>query len=442
VSGERASDAPEWTGSAIVYGVIPKLFGERPFADVTDRLPYLADLGINALWMSPVTTPAEGDFGYAVVDHLTPNPAYGTPGELRALVSTAHDLGIRVLIDFVPNHSSDQHPFFRDAQEHGKRSPYWDWYDRDEHGAYTYYFDWQNLPNLNFDNPDVRRYITDAFAHWVREYDVDGFRVDACWGVRQRYPQYWPEWRREMKGMKDDMVLLAEASARDPWYYENGFDVGYDWTDALGRWAWEDVFSDPAAIAERLDAAIAADPLPGRVFRFLNNNDTGTRFVTVHGADVTRVAAALLLTLPGIPCVFTGDEIGAEYEPYTSPPPVDWTVGDEDLKAWYRRLCTLRAHHASLHSRAWTRVPVEPRRSELYTYLRHGDGGADPLLVVLNFGTEPVRTTLELPSAFRGFAASGELDDLLNQRRVAVLNGGSIDVPATSAMVLSPAGAG
>jgi cyclomaltodextrinase / maltogenic alpha-amylase / neopullulanase len=431
VTEPTPGDAPAWLDTAVVYGVIPRLFGERPFAAVTERLPYLRELGVNALWLSPVTTPAEGDFGYAVVDYLTPNPAFGTRDELRELVSDAHDLGIRVLIDFVPNHSSDEHPFFRDAQARGRSSPYRDWYDRDESGAYTYYFDWTNLPNFNFGNADVRRYVTNAFAHWVRTYDVDGFRVDACWGVRQRYPAYWPAWRQEMKDLKADMLLLAEASARDPWYYAHGFDAGYDWTDQLGRWAWEHVFDDPSQVAERLDAAIAADPQPSRVFRFLNNNDTGPRFVTTHGARMTRVAAALLLTLPGIPCVFTGDEIGAQYEPYASPPPVDWQQDDGGLRDWYTRLCGLRTSRPSLHSRHWTRLPLP--HGELYAYLRHDAGGADPLLVLLNFGREAREAVLNVPP----FPPDGELADILNDGRVPVV-GGQIAIGPQSAMILAP----
>jgi cyclomaltodextrinase len=142
-------------------------------------------------------------------------------------------------------------------------------------------------------------------------------------------PDFWPVWRAELKRIRPDLLLLAESSARDPYYFANGFDAGYDWTDRLGEWAWQEVFADPAHIPQRLRAALTNDGAgydpDAVVFRFLNNNDTGARFITRHGVGLTRVAAALLLTLPGIPGLYTGEEIGAEFEPYAGPPPIRWT---------------------------------------------------------------------------------------------------------------------
>ena len=107
-----------------------------------------------------------------------------------------------MLLDFVPNHTSDQHPWFVDAQANGPASVYWDYYDRDADGQPTHYFDWTNLPNLNYSNPEVERFMLEAFSYWVREFGVDGFRTDACWGVKERKPDFWPKWRRELKRIK------------------------------------------------------------------------------------------------------------------------------------------------------------------------------------------------------------------------------------------------
>jgi cyclomaltodextrinase / maltogenic alpha-amylase / neopullulanase len=421
--------------SAIVYGVIPPRFGSPPLRAVAGRLPYLAELGVNAVWLSPIAACPPGDFGYAVVDELAVRPDYGDEDDLRALVAEAHAVGIRVLLDLVPNHTSHLHPFFVDAEEHGSESRYHDWYDRDPNGAPTHYFNWTHLPNLNYENPEVRAYVDRAFAHWVSEFDVDGYRVDACWGVQRRRPAYWPAWSRALRDLKPDLLLIAEASARDEYWYESGYDLAYDWTDELGRWAWEDVFAEPAAVAGRLDRALAADPRPGRVLRFLNNNDTGARFVTRHGPATTRAAAALLLTLPGTPCIYTGDEVGAEFEPYGEAGVVDWDSDPHGLREWYRDLCRLRSSHASLRAAHMVRAEADPGGG-CYAYVRHGGEGDGPLLVVVNFGDEEVEVRVTLDRGFDSLAGAPALADVLGGGDVPGCEAG-IPVPAGSARILA-----
>jgi cyclomaltodextrinase len=419
---------PEQVPSAIVYGVIPPRFGSPPLRAVTARLAYLAELGIDAVWLSPIAACPPGDFGYAVVDELAVRDDYGDEDDLRALVARAHAEGIRVLLDLVPNHTSHLHPFFTDGLHA-------DWYDRDAQGQPTHYFDWTHLPNLNYDNPDVRAYMDRVFTHWVTEFDVDGFRVDACWGVQLRRPDYWPAWSRMLRGLKPGLLLIAEASARDEYWYESGYDLAYDWTDDLGRWAWEDVFSDRGEIADRLDRALAADPRPERVFRFLDNNDTGSRFVTRHGPGLTRAAAALVLTLPGVPCVYTGEEVGAEYEPYGAPGAVDWDSDPHGLREWYRSLCRLRASRPALHGAAWARAGIAPERGDCYAYVRgQGDEAA---LVLLNFGDDEARMRVTLPDGCEALSRASALVDLLG---VAELPGtaAGVPVPGGSARVLVP----
>jgi ABC-type spermidine/putrescine transport system permease subunit II len=228
--GVAVDDTPAWVDDAVLYGVVPSRFGPDGLRSVTARLPDLADLGVNALWLSPIAASPPGDYGYAVTDYLAVDPRHGTADDLRDLVRAAHGHGLRVLLDIVPNHTSDRHPFFREAEAGGPGSRYWDWYDRDAAGRATHYFTWTNLPNLNFANPEVREHVLEMSRFWVREFDVDGYRVDVAWGVQERAPDFWPRWRRELKALKPDLLLIAEASARDPRYVGHGFDAAYDWT--------------------------------------------------------------------------------------------------------------------------------------------------------------------------------------------------------------------
>lgn len=429
-------DNPKWVDTAVVYGVVPPLFGDDGFRSVTARIPYLADLGVSAIWLSPANVSPVGDFGYAVKDYFDLNPDYGTKEDFHLLVDTAHEHGIRVLMDFVPNHISDEHPYSVDAAERGEASHYHGFFDRTEDGEITHYFDWSNLNNVNYDNLEVRNMEIAAFSYWVRDFDVDGFRVDAAWGVKRRRPGFWPTWRDELKRIKPDLLLLAEASARDPYYFSNGFDAAYDWTEDLGRWAWQGVFDAPEVIADWLDEALLNPPKgydpDALIFRFLNNNDTGTRFVDAYGTNLTRPAAALLLTLPGIPELYTGDEIGASYLPYENLTPLVWKDRFE-LRQYYRKLIELRRTTPALHSRDWTRVLVEPGGA-VYAYVRTAPN-APPVLVLLNF-SKATQVEASLEGDLAAFAG-GRVTDLLTGERF-TLGAGSAKVPleAFSARIL------
>lgn len=392
---------PEWVRNAVIYGTLPNKFGAPPLRATTARLGYLEQLGITAIWLAPSNTTIPYEAGYAVIDYFGVRADFGTADDLRELVTEAHRRGIRVLMDFVPNHTSDRHPYYLDAEAHGARSEHYDFYDRDADGQATYYFSWKHLPNLNFDNPEVRRFMTEAMSYWVREFDIDGYRVDVAWGVKQRAPDFWPDLRRELQRIKPDVFLLAEASGRDPYYVENGFDAAYDWTDRLGEWAWQDVWEPADGLVQRLRAALTNDglgyPAGSRILRFINNNDTGERFVDRYGPGRTRVAAAMQFTLPGIPCPYTGDEIGASFHPYADIGPLDWDRDPHDLRAYYRRLIALRKELAGLRGPEFTEVAVEPGEW-IYAYVRPAD--TSPVLVVLNYHDRAYDARLRLPEPF------------------------------------------
>lgn len=441
---------PAWLQTAVVYGVIPFLFGSPAFKAIEDRLGDLLDLGINAIWLGPINVHPEDDYGYHVEDYFGLDPAYGTEEDFRNLIQAAHRNGIRVLMDFVPNHTSNTHPYFLDALKRGPESNYWDFYDRDASGNPTHSLpDWTDLPNLNYDNPEVRRMMIEAFSYWVREFNVDGFRVDAAWGVQARYPEFWPEWRRALKRIKPDMMLLAEASARDPYFFDNGFDVAYDWTYQPGGWAWGAAWNTEGSRKYRLLAYNLTDALTNRpegfhpdavIFRFLNNNDTGKRFITRHGEAITHVATALLLTLPGIPCIYTGDEYGLEFEPYQQVEPLLFKGQFPGLREYHKKLIALHKTVPSLHSRLWSLITPDAVPQTVFSYLRYDEASEAPVLVLLNFSEEPAELGFDIPSEF-GRPTDLHLYDLLADESIPAVAGGRIQVsvPASSARLLAQA---
>jgi glycosidase len=436
---------PAWIESAIVYGTIPRNFGSPAFQAVTGRLPYLQDLGINALWLAPVNVSPPGDYGYAVVDYFELNPRYGTKEDFKRMVEEAHARGIRVLMDLVPNHSSAEHPYYRDSINNGKQSHYWEFYDRDENGMFTHYFDWTHLPNLNYDNPEVQRWMLEASSYWVREFDIDGYRVDVAWGVTERKPEFWMEWRRELKRIKPDVFLLAEASARDPFYFDNGFDAAYDWTLDLGHWAWELVWdsNEHTLLTYNLKTVLLNEPRgyhpDALIFRFLNNNDTGPRFISNHGEGLTRVATALLLTLPGVPGIYTADEVGEFFSPYFDPNPLSWEENFPGLRDYHKKLIALRKEVPSLHSRQWQLLEVEPRQ-QVVGYLRYLEGNEQPVVVLLNFFEEDAEVEFSLPEEFQAQFAGDTLIDLLSDETITIDGSTPPRVPVAGfgARILAP----
>jgi cyclomaltodextrinase len=440
-ASELAEERPAWLDSAVVYGVAPFLFGARGFDDVTARLDAIKELGATVLWLAPVTATEEGDFGYAVTDHFALRDAFGTAEDLRELIAAADLRGMRIIMDFVSNHTSGQHSYHLSAEQRGPASPYYDFYDRDAAGKVTTYFGWANLKNLNYDNPEVQHYMVEAFAYWVRAFGIDGFRVDAAWGVRERAPEFWPRLRDELKRIDPGLLLLAEASARDPYYDIVGFDAAYDWTSRLGEWAWRDAFEAGAPTAALLRAAligsrsVEADAPMGRsgalVFRFLNNNDTGERFLTRYGVARTRLAATMLLTLPGLPLLYTGDEVGAEFEPYDEGPVLSWT-DVHGLRGHYARLMDLRRAHAEFRSERLEMLETSHPDTVL-AYMRPGEQREDDIIVLLNYDAKPVRVALPV-GAWKGTASA---TDLLSGNAITIASGApAIELPGWGARVL------
>ncbi|HKA62190.1 MAG TPA: alpha-amylase family glycosyl hydrolase [Methylomirabilota bacterium] len=351
-----------------MYQVYPRSFqdgnadGVGDLRGIRQRLPYLGELGIDAAWISPIYPSPMADFGYDISDYTGVDPIFGSLEEFDALLAAAHAQGLRILLDLVPNHTSDQHPWFRESRA-SRQSARRDWYiwrdpapdggppnnwlsnfggsawERDEATRQYYYHAFLAAqPDLNWRNPAVREAMHEVMRFWLRR-GVDGFRVDVIWHLLKDdqfrdnppNPAYQPgepphhvvlpvhtadlpEVHEAIAGMRrtldefPDRVLIGEIYLpieRLMAYY--GRDLGgthMPFNFALLSTPWR-----AREIAKLIDDYEAALPPGGWPNWVLGNHDR-PRIAGRVGPAQARIAAMLLLTLRGTPTVYYGDEIG------------------------------------------------------------------------------------------------------------------------------------
>jgi glycosidase len=382
-----------WVRDAVIYGVVPPLFGSRPFEAVTTALPRLARLGVSVLWLAPVFDCTPGDYGYEVTDLFAIRRDWGTEAELKRLVTRAHDHDLKVILDLPLNDTSSRAAYFRDAQRRGRRSPYYNFYERNAAGAPEHYFTWQSLPNLNYDDPRVRAMATDAALHWLDRLGHDGYRLDAAWGIQRRTPGFWAAWTATVRTAKPDVLLLAEGSATQAVWATAGFDLAYDWTAQLGRWHWAGAFASPNP-AVGLRRALAHRPRTTPL-RYLDDNDTGRRFIATHGIGMTRAATAALMTLDGVPEIFTGSEIGARYLPYQRTRPLPWRTDRGGLEEFHRRVIRLRRRTPQLTGDGLAVLPPRSAHDPVLAFRRWAHDLGAAVDVAVNFSARPAPAVLQ-----------------------------------------------
>ncbi|MGJ4968925.1 alpha-amylase family glycosyl hydrolase [Bradyrhizobium sp. HKCCYLRH1073] len=357
-----------WWREGIFYQIYPRSFqdsdgdGIGDLTGIIHRLPYLLTLGVDAIWLSPIFTSPMADFGYDIADYTGIDPLFGTMEDFDALVKAAHDGGLKLILDLVPNHTSDQHPWFLQARR-SRDDPHRDWYIwRDpaadggppnnwlsefggsawqfesQTGQYYYHAFLAQQPDLNWRNPQVRAAIYDVMRFWLRK-GVDGFRVDVIWHlikdaefrdnpanpeyhggrppheqILSRYSADQPDVHEVVAEMRqvidefDDRVLIGEIYLpleRLMTYY--GKDLGgahLPFNFALLSAPWH------AREIERIIADYEAALPPGAWPNWVLGNHDRPRVASRVGPEQARVAAMLLLTLRGTPTLYYGDEIG------------------------------------------------------------------------------------------------------------------------------------
>ncbi len=368
---------PLWVRDAVIYEIYVRSFdAQRDLAAITARMAEIADLEVNTLWLMPIFE-GPSDHGYAVSDYYSIEADYGSLEDFRDFVEAAHAQGLRVVLDMVINHCSIDHPWMLSALTWGEYAQSHGYFMWNPDGTHQYYYDWWSLPNLNVSNADLRHEVYEMCRYWVEDEGVDGYRCDVAWGPMDRDPSYWTDWRDEIRRKRPDLLLLAESGATSFDIFEDRFNLAYDWEFFWNALDNLDTVS-PSTVQDRVSNFGFWFPENALPFRFTENHDE-SRFITAHGLEQSRLAAALVFAVPGTPLIYAGQEVGETSQRGL----IDWS-DPHDLRPFYKRLCQIRNGFRALRDDRADQLASD-QSSQLYSIARRTDDPAGEGVVLAAF---------------------------------------------------------
>jgi cyclomaltodextrinase / maltogenic alpha-amylase / neopullulanase len=404
--------APEWVHDVVFYQIFPDRFangdptndqpgvvpwGTSPTASsfcggdlqgILDHLPYLQELGISALYLTPIFR-ARSNHKYDTCDYLAVDPGFGDLGLLRTLVEACHQRGMYVVLDAVFNHCGDGFWAFESLIQEGGDSPYADWFFpttfpiRQDPPNYQTCGGAAFLPKLNWANPQLREYLLGVSRFWLEEAGIDGWRLDVPWKVPM---SFWREFRQVVKQSNPQAYIVGEVW-RDPAPWLAG-----DTCDAIMNYPLRDAILD-YCVRDSMDAedfdyvtgrlAEAYGPSARHQLNLVGSHDTA-RLLTLCGGDIQRAILAIVaqFTAVGVPMIYYGDEIGL---PGDNDPgcracmPWDESVWNQTLLRTFKMLIRARQDHPALRKGSLDRLWVF---NGVYAYRRIA--GSDEVIVILN----------------------------------------------------------
>ena len=393
-SNQGTRRSPEWLRKSVVYEIFPRNFSkEGDFNAITSRLDELKDLGVDIIWLMPIHPIGQkvkkGSIGspYAVRDYYAINPDYGTTNDFKQLLAGAHQRGIKVILDIIAGHTAwdsvlMEHPEFYKKDANGKIVPPFP--------------DWTDVAGLDYDNPDVRRYMIAMLKYWLKDFGVDGFRGDVAFAAAL---PFWEAARPELEQVNPDVILLADANA-NPKLLARAFNM--DNSGALNstlNLVMRGVA--PAYLLNRSWESTSRQFPEGSLhLRFSDNHET-VRAVARFGLEGALAAQVLMLTLDGVPLLYNGMEVGDATE--SADPalfekmPIFWNAsGRPPLRQIYRSLIKLRKEHPALYNQnvAWLQNTVP---AEVISVLRKDD--KDEFVILINLSSRMAAGSVEVSDA-------------------------------------------
>ncbi len=388
--GRPALKSADWVKDAVIYSVYLRSFSrEGTFNGFEQRIPELKNLGVTVLWLLPINPVGvknrKGSLGspYSVQDYYGINPEFGTLDDFKRLLTTVHKNGLKLIIDLVANHTSWDSKLIR---EHP------DWFTKDAAGKIVSpNADWTDVADLDYSKPGLRAYMIEMMRWWIKDVGIDGFRCD----VAELVPtDFWNEARAQLNKIKP-IMMLSEGSI--PEHHAKAFDLTYSWNiyDVL-----EPLLKGKRPVA-LLDQILKTEslqfPTGSLRMRFVTNHDKNAwdaPAISKFGPDGLKLAVVLTNTLPGVPMIYTGEEVANDrklslFEKVS----VDWSR-PRTMEGLYRALFLLRKDHKALSRGEMVKV-ASSNDTTVYSYFRVA--GNDRILTILNFGTATIKSTLHLP---------------------------------------------
>ena len=386
--------SPDWLRSGVMYEIFPRNFSAAgDFNGITARLDELKDLGVDILWLMPVHPQGEqlkkGALGspYCVRDFYAINPDLGTTNDFKRLIAEAHQRGMKVIMDIVAGHTSWDsvmmaHPEYYQRDANGKIHP-------PNSG-------WTDVAELNYANPDVRRYMIDMLKYWLRDFGVDGFRCDTAYTVPV---DFWEAARTELEQVYSQVVIITDSGAK-PTLLSKAFDMDYSgnlYATLNQVMTSESPASNLQSSWEHTQEQFSKGALHLRYTDYHNETRATVRF----GLEGALAAQVLMMTIDGVPLIYNGMEVGDSTE--SADPalfekmPVFWHPGGRPaLREIYRDLIKLRKQHPAFSGEAVDWV-TNSAPSEVVSFLRRD--AKDEYLVLINFSSRSVTGAVEVPEA-------------------------------------------
>lgn len=379
---EEMFEVPQWAANKVVYQIFPSRFATTQPVDkelwykapitpmddlhgnlrgIIEHLDYIKDLGIDVVYLTPIFK-SNSCHKYDTIDYYQVDPSFGTTEELKELVQKSHERGMKVVLDAVYNHSGREFFAFQDILEKGEKSKYLDWYFIDElpprgewgeipnFKCFGYY---GGMPKLNLKNPEVEKYITDVACYWIKECDIDGWRLDVGDEISHFF---WKNFRKAIKAVKKDMLIIGEI-----WHYAGDFLEGDEWDTVMNYPFYLnliDLLADEKINVSQFVQNLGY--LKGRLnkkcyplmWNLIDSHDTARFLHLCHdNKKKQHLAAAFQLLLPGMPMVYYGDEYAM---PGANDPDCrrgmywDEEYQDKEMYNWYKKLMQVRKTHACI----------------------------------------------------------------------------------------------
>ncbi len=438
ISNPTIANNPEWATQGRIYFLFPKAASDAGTLNAAaQRLQIIKNMGFNIIWLMPVMVNAypinnDGGPGYNIIDFYNVAPEYGTNQDFKNFISQAHSLGLKVIIDVTPNHTSRFHPWSVDAHANKKLSPYWNWYEHTEipHNTnglgqsldadgFNYYTGFSDqLLNFNWTDIDAQAEMINVYKYWIKQFGNDGYRFDVYWGPHRRYgEQYMGKPVRDaLKHIKPDIFLLGEDDGTGVGtqtiyadYSSNGINGGLDAAyDFKLYFNQIQGFGFSSSAINNLNGDVVNGgyfPGPNSLYmRFMESQDED-RIAYLYSSGGTLDAtttfmrtmpmASTVFTIAGIPMIWNGQEVGKGYGDGNFDSRrrgvIDWNYqGKTLLQPHYQRLAQIRGQFKAFSTHQFNRI----NSSDGFVYAFTRPFAREDGIVACNFGSTPTNVTL------------------------------------------------